>query len=92
MLYTSDLYEYTRKKIDEEIRKSQFKIFTDITLFDLVGLLVNKLNILDKNYTYTLLRNDITYIKYSEGDFFEDHADYLSFTSNEIEEFTMFWW
>ena len=30
----------------------------------------------------------MTYIKYEKGDFFKSHEDYLSFTSNMVEEYT----
>jgi hypothetical protein len=44
---------------------------------------------IDPEFNYTLIKNDITYIKYDKGGFFNKHADYLSFTSNLVEEFTM---
>lgn len=40
-------------------------------------------------HKYTLRRNDITHIKYEEGGFFKRHRDYLSTTSNLIEEYTL---
>ena len=36
-----------------------------------------------------LHKNDVTFIKYTNGGFFEEHEDYLSVTSNILEEFTM---
>ena len=38
---------------------------------------------------YQLYRNDVTYIQYKKGDFFKKHEDYLSLTSNVIEEYTL---
>ena len=36
-----------------------------------------------------LRRTDFTHIKYSQGGFFKRHRDYLSTTSNFVEEFTL---
>jgi len=61
----------------------------DKDLFDHFRTLVKRLSDLDKVYNYTLVPNDITYIRYDKGGFFKAHSDFLSLKSNIIEEFTM---
>ena len=72
-----------------DLRKSTFRAITDNKLFDLVDDVVARLNEDDQSYRYTLRRNDVTHIKYEEGGFFKRHRDYLSTTSNLIEEYTL---
>ena len=76
--------------IFRDLRKSTFRTITDNRLFDLVDNVVARLNEDDQSsYRYTLRRNDVTHIKYEEGGFFKRHRDYLSTTSNLIEEYTL---
>jgi hypothetical protein len=75
--------------IDTDIRSSNFQLIIQPQLFDLIDLLIQKINGLDQFYNYLLVRNDVTHIKYKEGDFFKAHEDYLSLTSNTVEEYTM---
>jgi hypothetical protein len=75
--------------VDVTKRSSVYKTIIDNQLFDLFDQLLVRINELDKSCNFFLVRNDITYIKYSEGDFFDQHEDYLSITSNFIEEYTM---
>ncbi|CAD7932002.1 unnamed protein product [Amoebophrya sp. A25] len=37
---------------------------------------------------YIFTRKDVTYIRYDKGDFFTPHEDYLSLTTNFVEEWT----
>jgi hypothetical protein len=66
-----------------------FRSITDAKLFDLVDSIISRVNQDDTSYTYSLRRNDVTHIKYETGGFFKRHRDYLSTTSNLIEEFTL---
>ena len=77
------------KFVDLDKRNSKFKAIVNDELFDTVERLIKILNKQDKFYDFRLVRNDVTYIKYEEGNFFKPHEDYLSFTSNGIEEFTL---
>eukprot|EP00299_Pterocystis_sp_00344_P013573 c6664_g1_i1.p1 GENE.c6664_g1_i1~~c6664_g1_i1.p1 ORF type:complete len:614 (+),score=118.90 c6664_g1_i1:34-1875(+) len=78
------------KFVDENLRKSKFRTFTDPVLFDLCDAILTKhLRDEDENKRYHLVRNDITHIIYRTGDFFARHKDYLSLTSNVIEEYTL---
>lgn len=88
---TSELYssEHDAKILDLKQRKSRFRLFADDEIFRLVEQTVQMLNETDKEYSYLLHKNDITEIRYQEGDYFKRHKDYLSTTSNLIEEFTM---
>ena len=88
---TSELYSSATNAriIDEELRKSRFRLFKDREIFDLVDQTVRWLNESDKEYCYQLRRDDITEIHYKKGDFFKKHKDYLSTTSNLVEEFTL---
>lgn len=78
-----------KKIIDVDKRQSAFKAIVKKELFELADKLIQKLNIIDTFSEYTLIRNDITYIKYETGGFFKPHEDYLSVTSNVIEEYTL---
>ena len=86
LLYKSDTKE---KILDKEIRNSVFKNFVDEKLFDMVEKVVSDIEEKDKFKNYTLVRNDISYIKYGVGGFFKPHSDYLSYRSNILEEYTL---
>jgi hypothetical protein len=90
--FDKSLLYSTKKKekfVDENERTSSFKLLVSEALFDKFEKLLEKISFADKIYDYMLVRNDITYIKYDKGGFFKKHADYLSFTSNLVEEYTM---
>lgn len=86
LVYFSDTKE---KNENQNVRKSKFKLLKIDEIFNLWEQLLKIISVNSKEYTYTLVRNDITYIEYGEGDFFEKHTDYVSFVSNIIEEYTM---
>ncbi|KAL3937273.1 MAG: hypothetical protein SGARI_002183, partial [Bacillariaceae sp.] len=88
----SQLYSAARdeKFVDKSLRKSSFRAIVDPKLFDLVEKdIVTLLNKDDPSYEYSLRRNDITHIVYDKGGFFDRHQDYLSTTSNLVQEFTL---
>lgn len=87
----SQLYnsEIGKKFIDTDKRSSIYKTITNNDLFSLFDSILDKINIMDEVNNYHIVKNNVTYIKYSEGDFFDMHEDYLSFTSNVLEEYTM---
>jgi hypothetical protein len=88
----SQLYDSVKdtKIIDQALRRSKFRLFKTDALFDLIADdIVKELNRQDDDTVFSLVRNDITHIVYGEGDFFKRHADYLSVTSNVIEEYTL---
>jgi len=72
-----------------ERRSSAFRLFTDPDLFKDCDALVALLSERDPAFTYSLRHNDVTHIHYEKGDFFEAHTDYLSVTSNHVQEFTL---
>ena len=72
-----------------DLRKSVFRPIVNQELFDLVDDVVAKLNVTETSYNFTLRKNDVTHIKYEQGGYFKRHRDYLSTTSNLIEEFTL---
>jgi hypothetical protein len=88
LLLTLLTYHYLSIAI-RDLRKSTFRSITDAKLFDLVESILAKVNHDDPSYKYTLRRNDITHIKYETGGFFKRHRDYLSTTSNLVEEYTL---
>ena len=73
------------KVVDEDKRRSQYRAITDEKIFELSEALIEHLNTKDEEHDFTLVKNDVTQIKYNEGDFFEKHEDYLSVTSNVIQ-------
>ena len=91
---SSQLYSSQRDEtfINEDLRKSIFRTIQDPKLFDLIDteIVQNLLNNDPENRTHNFMlrRNDVTHIKYSKGGFFKKHRDYLSTTSNFVEEFT----
>eukprot|EP01083_Nonionella_stella_P007824 22511_1 len=86
----SELYSSVsqQKFIDHNERVSMYKKIRSNTLFGMVDQLISRINIDETFYQFMLFKNDITYIKYSQGGFFKAHEDYLSITSNCIQEFT----
>lgn len=90
-LLQSELYWSIQDKkfVDIDERSSKYKTFADKKLFDLVEKFISILNTKDDYYNYLLIKNNVTYIEYKAGDFFKPHEDYLSVTSNIIEEFTL---
>ena len=87
----SALYEVAgaRRAVDEALRLSRFRAISDPRLFELARDLVASLAQADELNDYTLLLNDVTHIRYERGGFFKAHADYLSLTSNVVEEYTL---
>lgn len=91
---TSQLYSSSRseKFVDEDLRQSFFQLFQgDVAkpLFDHLQEVVQHLSETDESYSYSLRTNDVTHIRYEKGGFFKRHRDFLSTTSNLIEEFTL---
>ena len=58
-------------------------------MFNMARQLIDNINQLDETYHFNLIENDITHIKYQAGYFFQPHEDYLTLTSNIVEEFTL---
>ena len=88
----SELYSSERdaKFVDTDLRQSQFQVFQDPELFELLeASVVKQLNDSDSTYHYMIHKNDVTHIKYTKGGFFKKHRDYLSTTSNLVEEYTL---
>jgi hypothetical protein len=77
-----------KKLLDKTKRQSKFCSIVDANLFNKFEKIVDILNA-DSESTYSLVKNDITYLKYKQYDFFEAHSDYLSYTSNMIKEHTL---
>eukprot|EP00956_Cyclotella_meneghiniana_P020948 scaffold37569_cov40-Cyclotella_meneghiniana.AAC.1 len=91
----SELYSSSvdAKIIDESLRKSLFRTFEDDELFSLVDNVVGWLNTSDPTFIYQLRRDNITETRYEAGGHFLKHKarldDFLSITSNLVEEFTL---
>lgn len=77
------------KVINPDLRQSQFCAVKDAGVFALAEAVVAALNEKDADVAYSLVRNDVTYIRYEEGGYFKAHEDYLSLTSNTIQEYTL---
>jgi hypothetical protein len=80
------------KTFAPEKRQSEFKTFlchehTVLTSF--CQNYVDEINKINNHITFILVPNDITHIRYQEGGFFKSHEDFLSLTSNMIEEYTL---
>lgn len=77
------------KIIDKGRRVSQFRTFTDTVIFTLVESLIAKLNAVDTETEFYLVKNDVTHIRYEKDGFFKKHQDYLSLSTNTVTEYTM---
>lgn len=89
MVYNSQTKE---KVLIPEKRQSEFKVFLCHEHPELTKMCQNyvaEINKMNKNINFLMVQNDITHIKYSAGGFFRSHEDYLSVTSNLIEEYTL---
>ena len=88
----SQLYDSQKeeKVTDDTMRRSEFRLVKDSAFFDLLrdGILL-EINRTDTSKVFSLVRNDVSHIVYGPGDFFKRHSDYLSVTSNVIEEYTL---
>ena len=81
------------KYIDMEQRRSQFRAIVDPELFamcdDLVTMLNSSQHGIAGSRRFSLVRNDVTEIRYRRGGFFRRHQDFLSVQGNVLEEHTM---
>ena len=78
-----------RKYEDPSQRVSEFRAIVDHDLFNLADSIVQNISDADPNMNFSLVRNDVTEIKYTAGGFFKAHQDYLSVTSNLVTEYTL---
>jgi hypothetical protein len=87
----SELYVVAEEQniIDMSQRQSRYRRLKSAELFELLEPVVARLNDNNPKLTFDLRRNDITQIRYEEGGFFGKHQDYLSVTSNMVQEFAM---
>ena len=87
----SQLYSSLRgeKFVDESLRLSRFRSIVDAELFAIASELVDAVSAGDPLNSFSLVPNDVTHIVYDKGGFFRAHADFLSLTSNAVEEYTM---
>jgi hypothetical protein len=77
------------KFVDPSLRLSEFRALTDEALFQIAEALVATVSAQDPGNDYTLVRNDVTHIRYLPGGFFSKHQDFLSLASNMVEEYTL---
>lgn len=78
-----------QKVVDKAKRVSQYRTFTDKKIFGLADEMVQYYSDQDPYWDFTLVRNDVTQIRYEEGGFFKPHKDYLSLKTNHLTELTM---
>lgn len=79
------------KTINADLRSSEFRVLTDPKIFDLAEEVISAINETQpKNgKKFCLYRNDIMHIRYVPGGYFKEHEDYLSITSNFVEEYSL---
>ena len=72
---TSELYssKVDAKIVDEELRRSKFRILEEPALFDMVDAVIQWLNKSDATFAYHLRRDNITETRYEEGGHFLKH-------------------
>jgi hypothetical protein len=88
---TSAVYEVatSERVVDESLRQSKFRALKDPAVFKLAAEIVDRMSDQDPLNDFTLVPNDVSHIVYNKGGFFRAHSDYLSLTSNVIDEYTM---
>lgn len=86
----SRVYDVEKEEllIAPDLRQSKFKTISTPEIFSLVDNYLQEMTKLDKWSDYVLVKNNVTVVKYEEGDFFDAHEDFLSFKSNVFQEFT----
>jgi hypothetical protein len=72
-------------RIAADVRMSQSRALSDQRLFDAADRLVERLSDSDDIMAFTLVRRDVSHLKYKPCDFFKPHQDYLALTSNCIQ-------
>ena len=77
------------KFVDTEQRTSKYRDIQDPDLYEACEELVIHLNHEDDTRSFHLVRNNVTHIIYEKGGFFKRHNDFLSLTSNIVEEYTL---
>jgi hypothetical protein len=77
------------KLIKPDKRTSEFRTLTTPEIFGIAKKVLERFNEKMKKASYCLFENDIMHIRYEAGGFFKDHEDYLSITSNLIDEYTL---
>jgi hypothetical protein len=76
--------------VDTEIRASTARHLIDATLFELGDQVVAHINASsDCREEFTLVRDDITHLRYRPGDFFKPHQDFSGLRSNVYTEYTL---
>ena len=89
---TSPLYDAASRTevVDTEIRASTARHLIDATLFELGDQVVAHINASsDCREEFTLVRDDITHLRYRHGDFFKPHQDFSGLRSNVYTEYTL---
>ena len=80
----------TKEKYEDATKRSSFfRELKDDGIWKLCENVVRHISESDAKMDYALVRNDATHLKYQPGGFFKTHQDYLSFTSNCVEEYTL---
>jgi hypothetical protein len=85
----SQVYVTSEKKniIEKTVRSSKKIEYKDEQLFNWVNTnCIQNLN--TDTYRFILIHNDITVIKYNQGDFFKKHQDFVTLHSNEFYNYT----
>lgn len=87
----SQVYNRTKEIniINKHLRSSEKIEYKDDQIFDWVDdIIINKINKINTDFTYVLLRDDVEVVKYTPGDFFKKHQDFVNFDSNEFKSYT----
>lgn len=79
------------KTIDTDLRSSEFRVLTNPKIFDLAEEVISTINETQPKggKKFCLYKNDIMHIRYVPGGYFKEHEDYLSITSNFVEEYSL---
>lgn len=87
----SDIYSTLSesKELRTDLRLSEKKLFYSDALFDAGQSILDMINSKMTDKKFIIYKNDITQIRYNPGGFFKSHEDYLSLTSNLIDEYTL---
>ena len=74
--------------VNKHLRSSRKIEYRDPNLFDWVDEHIVKPLNAESGCKFMLVKNDLEVVKYSQGDLFRKHQDYVNFDSNEFRNYT----
>jgi hypothetical protein len=83
------LMEAQQNILDADTRSCLLRTIRDPEIFTICDVILKGLTDGDRLHKFSMFKNDVTQIVYETGGKFLQHRDYLSVTSNVLEEYTL---